>query len=285
MEQYNLAFDVGGTSIKYARVDQNYHLSQQGSVPTRHNQNQSILTTLVDLTKQFMTSTPITGIGVSTAGIVGQDGAIQYAGPTIKDYQGTPIKQTLTTISKLPVAVVNDVDAALLGELLAGAAQGAEKAYCVALGTGIGGAFAINGNLYSGAHGFANAIGYTTYSPSTKTYYEQRAATLCLEATLKPYQLSVKDAFEQAKQHIEPYQTIIEDWFKEVARGLANVILLLDPDVLIIGGAVAQQGDYLVSHLNAALKMYVPSGLNQTVLKPGELANDAQLIGAISALI
>lgn len=62
----------------------------------------------------------LAGIGVSTAGIVGRDGGIQYAGPTIPNYIGTPIKTSLAAQANLSVSVVNDVDAALLGEVFTG---------------------------------------------------------------------------------------------------------------------------------------------------------------------
>lgn len=96
----------------------------------------------------MMNSYTLLGIGVSTAGIVGKNGEIQYAGPTIPGYIGTPIKKELEELSGLPVSVVNDVDAALLGERLAGGAKGSDNVYCIALGTGIGGAYFYEGNYF-----------------------------------------------------------------------------------------------------------------------------------------
>lgn len=227
----------------------------------------------------------VVGIGVSTAGIVDQTGTIRYAGPTISNYQGTAIKSTLETKTNLPVNVVNDVDAALLGELLAGSAKDTTSAYCIALGTGIGGAFAINGKLYSGAHNNANSIGYTRFQPQTDTYFEQRAATLTLDTELAKLNVSVKDGFNLAKNGRQPYLHIIENWINQIATGIADILLVLDPEVLIIGGAVAQQGNYLLKLLNRALTVYIPADLFQTDLKTSKLANDAQLLGAISSFL
>lgn len=159
-----LAFDVGGTTIKYALLTPELTLEQTGSVPTNKNKDGQILKTLLELSQKFSHKYELAGIGISTAGIVASDGSIQYAGPTILDYQGTPLKARIEEATGLLVFVVNDVDAALLGEAVLGAAKNAKSAYCVALGTGIGGAYLANGQLASGAHGTANSLGYTLFA-------------------------------------------------------------------------------------------------------------------------
>lgn len=282
MTKQYLVFDVGGTTIKYGLLDERLQLQHQSKCPTAQNKNGSILKTLQKISAEFQADYPLAGIGVSTAGIVGQDGGIQYAGPTIPGYQGTPIKKALEAQTNLPVFVVNDVDAALLGEQLAGAAQAATAIYCVALGTGIGGAYLNNGQLFSGAHGTANSIGYTLYQPQGQTKYEQRASTLVLDEILKAYDISVPAAFERAKQHQAPYEQIIDDWADEVGAGLAQILLFFDPEILLIGGAVSQQGEYLQKLLATKMQNYLPKNLCQTEIKMAELADKAQLYGALA---
>lgn len=284
MSKLFLAFDIGGTTIKYGLVDSDMNISNRGKVSTENNQDGYILKKLKEITKQIQNTFEIDGIGVSTAGIVAKDGSIQYAGPTIPEYIGTPIKEELTRTASVPVSVVNDVDAALLGEVMNGAAKHCNNAYCVALGTGIGGAYLHNGHISDGSHGTGNSIGYILYDKETNTNYEQRAATLTLERNLEKYGISVKDAFEKAKNHDEKYETIIKDWSDKVAQGLAEVLLLFDPEVLLIGGAVSLQKDYLIDLLTESIKKYVPEGLVKTDLKVTTLANDAQLLGAISQI-
>ena len=280
-----LAFDVGGTTIKYALLTPELTLEQTGSVPTNKNKDGQILKTLLELSQKFNHEYELAGIGISTAGIVASDGSIQYAGPTILDYQGTPIKARLEETTGLSVFVVNDVDAALLGEAVLGAAKNAKSAYCVALGTGIGGAYLANGQLTSGAHGTANSLGYTLFCPKTQTNFEQRASTLSLEAKLAPFNISVKEGFELATAGQEPYLSLLKAWAKEVAQGLSNILLLFDPEVLVIGGAVCQQKDYLLQLLNEQLALLLPPGLCQTKLKVATLADKAQLYGAVYPFI
>lgn len=285
MQSQYLVFDIGGTSIKYGLIDENLHLTQQGKCLTKHNRDGFILKQLQNVTTEYQQKVDLAGVGVSTAGIVGADGAIQYAGPTIPGYQGTPIKAALMKQTGLPVFVVNDVDAALLGEQLAGGAKGMKSVYCVALGTGIGGAYVANGRLMTGSHATANSIGYTLFDPQTQTNYEQRASTLTLDHALESYNVSVKEAFESAKAGVAPYVDMIDDWAAEVATGLAQVLLLFDPEMLLIGGAVSLQGQYLVDLLTKALTPLLPPNLIKTEINVAKLADKSQLYGAVAGLI
>lgn len=279
-----LAFDIGGTTIKYGIVDSELNVVDFNSTETKHNINGYILTKLQEITKEMQKKYQISGIGVSTAGIV-KSGKILYAGPTIPDYQGTDIKGALESQTGLDVFVVNDVDAALLGENLAGVSQDSDSTYCVALGTGIGGAYSNKNHLLSGSHAYANSIGYILYDDKTKTNYEQRASTLTLQHNLEKYDTGVIEAFEFAKLKKQPYLKIINDWAEEVSKGLANIVLLYDPDILVIGGAVSKQGDYLLELLHDHMSRMIPEGLFETKLKIAKLTDKAQIYGAISQLI
>lgn len=280
MKKNYLAFDVGGTTIKYSVIDSELNLSKEGKVYTNHNIDNHILKTLKEVTKEIQADIELAGIGVSTAGIVAADGSIQYAGPTIPNYVNTPLKLALVDQSKLPVNVMNDVDAAMLGEIYAEKID-SEDIYCVALGTGIGGAHYLNAKIVGGAHGKANSIGYTLYDSETGTSYEQRASTLVLEGKLAEYDISVVEAFAKARENEEPYVGLIKQWALEVAKGLAEIIVLFDPEYLIIGGAVSAQGAFLIDLLNEALAILLPNNFNQTTLKVAVHGNTAQLIGAI----
>lgn len=282
MKEYYLAFDVGGTSIKYGLIGDDLNYNSLDQVSTNKNRNDHIIKELIDITKIIQAQYSIKGIGVSTAGIVGAHGEIKYAGPTIPGYTGTKIREQLENVSNLPVNVINDVDAALMGERLAGAAQNTDSVYCVALGTGIGGAY-YDGKLESGFHDNGNSIGYTLYDPKTKTNYEQRASTLTLDAELKKLNISVPDAFAKAKAGDEQFLKIINNWAYQVATGLSNILLLFDPEVLLIGGAVSLQGQFLTDLLKAQLKNLIPDGLMQTEIKTAQLADKAQVYGAVSA--
>lgn len=282
MAKNYLAFDIGGTSIKYAVVDQDCQILHQGKKPTNHNLNQTIIKTLQQVSSKLMQSYQLDGIGISTAGRVGADGSIIYAGPTITDYQGTQLKKILAEQTHLPVHVVNDVDAALLGEILLGDHDRKQPIYCVALGTGIGGAFYLNGQLLNGAHGLANSVGYLNYDPVSHSTFESQASTLALEGQLKAVHTTVPEAFAKARQGNQQFQKIIADWCDDLGQQLAIICLLLDPATILIGGAVSQQGDFLIDQIQAAVNRHLPEGLAKVKIQATTLQEKAQIFGAIS---
>src|SRR5699024_12756836 len=150
--------------------------------------------------------------------------------------------------TNLTIHVENDVNSALLGERWKGAGRDSENFFCITLGTGIGGAYYHNG-LVSGSHLQANSVGYLLYDSATGTTYEQRASTSALNKKILEQlgrEWSTQEVFHQAKAGDETCLDIIHTWGREVAAGLAQIILLQDPEKIIIGGGVSQQGDFLI---------------------------------------
>lgn len=284
MDKY-LAFDVGGTTIKAALIDESQKITSIGKYPTNHNQGDCILKTIDHVSREVCACEQCSGVGISTAGIVDEkNGQIMYAGPTIPGYVGTELGSTISASVNLPTRVVNDVDAALLGELLCGCARSYTDVYCVALGTGIGGAHYVNGKLINGAHCRANSVGYMDTDLDNHSTWEQRSSTIALEKRLSNMGLTPIDAFAQMEKDSNIKHVMME-WFDEVGRGLANIILIIDPELLLIGGAVSLQEECLIKPLKTAIKRHLPEGFLDTEIKAAQLHNDAALYGAIAPFI
>ncbi|MGE7780388.1 ROK family protein [Peribacillus sp. NPDC097264] len=279
-----LSIDIGGTFIKYALLDDQKHLHGHQQVKTKENIDQAILKQVESIISAVSNETAINGVGISTAGIVDREkGEIIFAGPTIRDYKGTAFKAHLSRTFPFPISVENDVNAALIGELWQGAAQGENDVFCITLGTGIGGAYYHDG-IMDGTHHQANSVGYLLYDPETKTNYEMRASTTALNRTIEKEfgkGVSTKEVFEKARLGEEPYIALIEAWSKEVARGLAQIILLVDPKCILIGGGISRQGDFLLNHIQKQLTTYLPTNFLKTEIKIAQLYNDASLFGAV----
>ena len=287
MDEY-LSFDVGGTTIKTAIINDNFELSEHEVFPTNHNQNNYILNKIIEIIIKKSKKHSFKGIGVSTGGIVDpQSGTILYAGPTIPNYKGTPLKTEIEKRTHIKANIVNDVNAALLGEYINGNARGYQSVYCIALGTGIGGAFMEHEHLYYGAFNQANSIGYMMYDPQTKTNFEQRASTLTLERLLRDkFGISPKQAFiEGSKDPQGPIQKTIDHWINDLGSVIANIILLLDPELILIGGAVSQQEDRLIRPLKNATLCYLPPDFMKTTINFATLHNNAALYGALFPFI
>lgn len=283
-----LAFDVGGTTIKCGVIDRNLKLTDEEKYPTNNNRNQHILKVIKAVSQQKIQEMKIDGIGISTGGIVDPtNGSISYAGPTIPGYTGTQLKAEIEAITKIEVNVINDVNAALLGELLNGAVKNADNVYCLALGTGIGGAFYSQGKLYCGANNQANSVGYMMYDRDSDTTFESRTSTLALDKELnEKFGLSSKKAFDAGEKNpTGAVQRTINRWIDQLGANMANIILMLDPEILLIGGAVSSQEKRLKKPLETAIRCYLPHDFMKTKIKFAQLRNQAALYGAIYPFI
>ena len=124
-----LAFDIGGTEIKYAFCDENFNLTEKKSIPTNaHEGGKKIIERIVDIIKNC---DGIDRVGISTAGQVDSvKGEIIYATDSIPGYTGTKIKEIIEAETGIPTAVENDVNSAAIGEAVFGAAKGYESFIC-----------------------------------------------------------------------------------------------------------------------------------------------------------
>lgn len=283
---YYLAIDIGGTFVKYGKVDTKGNLLFKNQIATPLNENEAILNKVKEIITLIIEGEGLPlGIGISTAGVVNSEtGEIIYAGPTIPNYLGTNFKTSLEAKFAIPVHVNNDVKAALLGEQWQGAAKGKMDVYCITLGTGIGGAY-FHDQLVTGTSFKAGEVGYLLYEKETKTNYEERASTSALKIRAdKELGTSVNliELFEKARANDPDANRIIDAWTNDIAEGLAQIIILLDPQLLLIGGGVSKQGDFLLGKIEQQMENFLPKDFSKTVLKCTQLGNDAALYGAVS---
>ncbi|MDQ8738479.1 ROK family protein [Paenibacillus sp. LHD-38] len=287
MKHY-IGIDIGGTEIKYAVFGLGAELLYHDSVKTPKGQaNIRIPEQAAGIIAELLEKYEgIQGVGISTAGVVDPaSGEIVFAGGTIPEYKGTNLKTMIQDRFGLRAIVANDVNAAACGEKWKGAAQGSDHFFCMTLGTGVGGALFCEGKLVVGSHFRAGEIGHSLYDKSTRTTYEQRASMTALlnkaSLVLPEFTGSGHELFANARMGSECCNAIIDGWAEEIARGLAEIILLADPSLILIGGGVSEQKAFLLDKIKARLDEYLPANFSKTELKAAELGNRAALYGAV----
>src|SRR4030042_1318932 len=155
-----IGLDIGGTNIKAALVV-NDQIINRLYVQTKveHGRNAS-LQQIKSAIQRFAGKAQ--GIGIGIAGIIdSKHGIVQYS-PNFKGWNDVPLVSLLQVEFKIPVSIINDVNAVCLGEWKYGAAKGSHNAFCFTLGTGVGGCFVSNDQIVFGAHGFAGEFGHMT---------------------------------------------------------------------------------------------------------------------------
>lgn len=283
-----IGIDVGGTDIKFAVINHEADIvvhgmakTPQGSDPDRiPHEMKRIINGLLESFDH------VEAVGVSTAGVVDSgSGEIIFAGPTIPAYQGTNLKKTIEDAFGIGVTVINDVNAAALGEMWRGAARNSGNFCCITIGTGVGGALICNRQLVAGSHHRAGEIGHFLYDRTTGTTYEDRASMTALmnkaSKELASFTGTGHDLFAMAKAGNRACDDIIDGWAEEVARGLAEMICLADPELIVIGGGVSEQKEFLLDKLRRHTAAYLPANFSKTELKAAELGNKAALYGAV----
>lgn len=283
-----VGIDIGGTDIKYAVFGPDAKILCHDSVKTPKGQaNLRIPEEIASIMSRLLAKFDyIQGVGISTAGVVEpESGEIIFAGGTIPEYKGTNLKKMIQDQFGLSTIVVNDVNAAACGEKWKGAARDSDHFFCITLGTGIGGALFCDGQLVLGKHFRAGEIGHFLYNKSTQTSYEQRASMSALmdkaSHALQDFSGNGHELFAQARIGNEACNSIIDDWAEEIARGLAEIILIVDPSMILIGGGVSEQKAFLLDKIKVHMDGYLPANFSKTELKTAELGNTAALFGAV----
>lgn len=286
-------FDIGGTSIKYgilqAHEDMPIFLMQE-EIDTNAKQlgGPGIEKKVISLIKEMKASYPISGIAISTAGMVdAEKGCITYANENIPNYTGLSFKRDLEAIFAIPCWVENDVNAAALGEFYYGAGRQSESLLMFTIGTGIGGAFIQQGKIYHGYSGSAGEIGYMWVNDQP---FETLASTTALihqvEQQTKETKLNGRIIFERAKDGDEICQKAIENLCENITKGISNCVYLLNPQMVVLGGGIMNQSIYLEPIMKKYIKQYVNKAiLSHTQMAFASLGNHAGMMGAYAYFI
>ncbi|WP_068268074.1 ROK family protein [Caviibacter abscessus] len=270
-----LCFDVGGTSIKYAIIENN-KIGKISSIPTRKTKtSNNILDDIISICTNYK---KIDAIGVCTAGVVDSDlGKIIFSGPTIPGYTGTKIKKIIEEKFNIPCFVENDVNCAAYGEYIY--TNSPDNMFCMTIGTGVGGAFILNDKIYKGNNFMACEIGYM---PFKKGIFQDFASTSFLtEYVSKKLEKKVDGLyiFENAKKGDKICKNAINTLVKNLTHGILNVIYTLNPSKIIIGGGITAQKEYLEPLIIKNVNKKIINKKFSTKIELATLENNAGLFG------
>ncbi|UWP58680.1 ROK family protein [Ruminococcus gauvreauii] len=284
--KYYVSIDIGGTAVKYGVLDENGTFAEKDKMETRAQEGgAAILEKAVGIVQQYLDAYRPAGICISTAGMVDREkGEIFYAAPLIPDYAGTNFKNTMEKKFGIPCEVENDVKCAGLAESISGAARGKKYAVCLTIGTGIGGAIILDGKVFHGASGSACEVGYMKMDDSD---FQSLGASSILSKKVaqKKQDNSGKwngyRIFEAARQGDQDCIQAIDELADVLGKGIANICCVLNPEIVVLGGGIMTQEDYLKDRVQKALKKYLVSSIEEhTELAFARHRNDAGMLGA-----
>lgn len=281
-----VCIDIGGTSIKYGLIDEKGELLDRQERDTEAwLGGPSLVEKAREIVDGYKKEGTIRGICISTAGMVDpQKGEVFYAGPQIPNYAGTKWKQLMEEAYGVPCEVENDVNCAGLAEAISGAGRSSNHCICLTIGTGIGGCAVIDNKVYHGSGNSAFEVGYIKVG--NKSFQEQAAASVLSQRVAErkgstPKEMNGKVIFSLAKQGDLVCMEEIDRLVDYLAQGIATICYVMNPDLVILGGGIMAQTDYMGQRLEEALDRHlIPSVRKNTHLAFAQHGNTAGMRGA-----
>jgi len=285
---HKIGIDLGGTKIEGISLDEKYNTIQRKRIET-HQENgyDSIVKSIISLINELRAKTDEkTSVGICTPGVTGADSGLIKNSNT-QCLIGMPLKNDLENVLGFEIVMENDANCFALAESVLGSAKGHNVVFGVIIGTGVGGGIVINGTLHKGRTNIAGEWGHHTLHPNGNECYCGKQG--CVETYISGPALE-KRWFEITGKK-ESLQSIVQDlsdekakqWKKEFLEnfgtGLANVIDILDPDIIILGGGVSNI-PFLYDQGKKAVYDKVFSDSIETPILKNSLGDSAGVFGA-----
>lgn len=299
-----IGIDIGGTSIKFALMDDAGTIEKKWSIPTNIAEKgkdipkeicASIRTTLEDAELAA-----VKGIGIGVPGPISPDGKMVVQAVNL-DWKNLPLKEIIETDLGIGVCLLNDANAAALGEMWKGAAQGNANLLFVTLGTGVGGGIVLNGEVLNGCHSSGGEIGHIPIRSEEQrlcgcggrncleTFASANGLALSMRKKLEEVnenwpEITPPIVFEKAAQKNVHAQAVSAEFTDILGQALAGIMNTIDVEEIVIGGGLSEAGDQLLLPLKEKLEQYVfPQIKAHFSLKKAQLGNEAGIYGAVYA--
>lgn len=314
LQQLAIGIDIGGTGTKFGIVDRNGNILFSSEISSRnHTEVEGFIDELHEnlsaMIERAGGSGRIKGIGVGAPNGNYYSGTVEYAPNLI--WKGIiPFAKMMEDKFKLPVVLTNDANAAAIGEMMYGAAQGMKDFIMITLGTGVGSGIVANGKLIYGHDGFAGELGHTIIIPngrlhegtgkygSLESYASATGVRLTaiemLSKTSEPSllrevpieKLTSKKVYEAAVQGDKLAKEVFDFTGQILGLSLANFVMFSSPEAIILFGGLTKAGDLILQPTRESMETNVLKVFQNKVkiLVSHLKESDAAILGA-SALV
>ena len=283
-----VGIDVGGTKIQAAYLhEESVTLARQVATPT--SDYEAFLTTLAALAGEIAAAgEPIERIAIGLPGTVTERAVIWM--PNLPFLNGMPLASDLAAFTNTPITLANDAQLALLGEVWRGAAQASRNAVLVSVGTGVGGAILLDGKIVRGVHGSAGAFGWLNLdwrdpAHPEHGYVERHASGSALDTLARQCDppITSYELIARARTRDAVSVEIITRFSNLLAATFASLASILDPEVLILAGGLADAFDLFAEPLRQGMIAWGSPSVRSTPIVPAKLGKYAAAYGALYA--
>lgn len=305
-----IGVDIGGTKVTTAAVDSEINIIAEKTEPTQCQSAEGLVKQVVGLINDLLvcselSSVEVVGVGLGVAGLVDFKQGLVYYCPNLS-LENVALKSRLEQKVALPVFVDNDANLATLAEMLHGAGRGVANFVCLTIGTGIGGGLVIEGKLYRGSRNLAGEIGHTIVEPqgarcgcgqrgcleamasgqalvrlAREKFSQNKASLVFQEVEGRLESINGEIVIEAARQGDKLANQVLGEIGSYLGQGLASVINLLDPELIIVGGGLVVAGKLILGPARRVVaEKILPRGKREVPIVSAKLGPKAGLIGA-----
>lgn len=308
-----IGVDIGGGSIKGGTINDQGRVLDQFVIPMdKMAKPEIIFGQLADTINEFINNhkynEPISGVGLGIPGLIDKESGEIASSPNMPKWLHFNVIDFMSKRINLPIKIVNDASAAALGEAKFGSGKQYKYLIMITLGTGVGGGIVFDGHLIDGNHSQGAQLGHseiilngkrcncgrrgcleayasaTALSKETKKMIKKYPDSLLAKRAEELGKVNARVAFDSAKKG-DPYGIkLVDDYVMYLSEGLLNFCNIFRPDVIVLSGGIANEGDYLVSRIKKYMKEkeYGYKNAPEVEIKVAELGYDSGKIGAAS---
>lgn len=311
---YYVGLDVGGTFVKGGIIDETGKILIKDSIPTGVGRPHSEIIKdwanfyLKLLADAGLSRAEVSGVGIGIPGTIDDEtGVVAYANNF--GWRQIPIRQEFSKWCDVEIHMGNDANCAALGETKFGAGKGYNNTVLFTLGTGVGAGIVIDGKLLLGNNSAGAEMGHMSimmdgelctcgrrgcieaYASATALIRDTRRAieknpdTMMREVPFD--EVNGKTCFDYARLGDKTAQEVVANYQRYLAEAIIDAVNIFRPEIVMIGGGVSYQGDYLLEPIRRMVDKYSYGGdINpRVVIQPATLGNDAGFIGAAALLM
>lgn len=303
---YAIGIDIGGTKIAGGVVSVDGAVSEIIRRPTPASSASEMEDVIAEMAMTLLDGRNVAGIGIAAAGFIDAEGATVYYAPNVS-WRAEPLREKLEARIGTDVFIENDANAAGWAEYKFGAGRGFSHVTMLTVGTGVGGAIVIDGRLVRGGFGAAGELGHVRVvddgllcgcgargcleqyasGRALLRFASDRARELSVDAPLRVAleahgTVNARALRELLEQGDPGARAALGDVAQWLGRGCASIAAVLDPQIFIIGGGVADAGEALLVPLRQSFveEMSARGFHPEPVFAIAELVNDAGIVGA-----
>lgn len=298
---YNIGVDLGGTTFTVGIVNEKGEVVNSRNKNTQYEKGFSFL--IEDISNTIKEVIKESNISVNAVGI-GFPGSVNSKNCFIENMpnlfiKNADVKKEMEKYIDLPLFIGNDADVAALGEYYCGNGTGYSNLIIITLGTGVGGGIIIDNKLFTGSSGRGTEIGHMVIKKDgcecncgRKGCFEQYASATALirqgaeiakknpQSLLNSKKIDGKTIFDAMDKGDKCAKTVVDEYLENLSEGLANLINIFQPEIILLGGGISNQGDRIINPIVKSLKEKVFDKKLRTKIDIVKNVDNAGVIGS-----